>query len=154
MSESKTIGQKFKNFVLMLAGVLTAVSVISGGVIWMFQEKLENAVISIIIENRERTLREDLADEFDVKEDEVDDEIEWIYSTVLEMSVSQHTDNSQNKYSEYLDKEIQWRSVGYFVNAQDKTIIKYRHANGRTYDAWTEPATGQLYYIKDGYKYY
>jgi hypothetical protein len=154
MRESDTIGQKFKNFTLMLAGILTAVSVISGGVIWMFQEKLENAVITIIKDNREACLRDDLSVKMDVELEEVDNEIEWMYHTVLELSVMEHTNEGDNKFSQYLEKEIQWRSVGYFVNAEDKSVIKYRHADGRTYDAWTEPATGQLYYIKNGYKYY
>lgn len=154
MRENNTIGQKFKNFTLMLAGILTAVSVISGGVIWMFQEKLENAVITIIKDNREPCLREDLSVKMDVEVEEVDNEIEWMYHTVLELSVIEHTSEGDNTFSQYLEKEMQWKSVGYFVNAEDKTVIKYRHANGRTYDAWIEPATGQLYYIKEGYKYY
>ena len=152
--ETKTTGQKIKNFTLMLAGILVALSTIGGGVIWIFQEKLENAVITIIKDNRERSLREDLSVKMDLEVEEVDNELEWMYHTVLELSVMEHANEGENKFSQYLEKEMQWRSVGYFVNTQDKAVMKYRHANGRTYDAWTEPTTGQLYYIKDGYKYY
>lgn len=139
----------------MLAGILTAISIISGGILWIFQEKIEKSIIEIVKKYEKTDLREDLATKMDIEVEEVDNEIEWMYSTILDLSVTQHHDGEDDsKYASFLDKEIQWRSVGYYVNVEDNSIIKYRHSNGRSYDAWTEPSTGQLYYIKEGFKYY
>jgi len=150
--ETKTKGQKVLSFIGLLAGLLTGMSAIITFVVWLLYPHISTSILTIVDDHKETTLRSDLAVKLDLEEEEVDNEIAWMYGAILEFSSSYDGDN--NKWGDYLEETSKWTPVGYFVSVEDKAVIKYHHQNGRNYDAWTEPATGQLYYIKDGYKYY
>jgi len=150
--ESKTTWEKFRLFMLMLAGLLGAISTIGAGTLWLFQEKIEDGIMEVVERHKGPSFRIDCSKKMDIDSEDVDNEIGWMYNMVIKLS---STDDSKgNKWIEYLEAESQWRAVGYFVSINDKGVIKYHHSNGRNYDAWTDLETGQLYYIKDGYRYY
>ena len=154
MTDTRTKGQKVISFIALLAGLLAGMSAIITFVIWLLYPHISTSILKIVNDNKETTLRSDLAVKLDLDEEEVDNKIEWMYNTVLDLSIMDHGEGDDNKFAEYLDKEIQWRAIGFYVSVADKGIIKYRHQNGRDYDAWIETETGRLYYIRDGYKYY
>jgi len=149
--ENSTTWDKAKKFTMMLSGLLVAIGTIGTGVIWLFAEKIDNHIMDVVEEQKGPSLRVDFSKKMDIDTEDVDNEIGWMYNTMIEMSTSK--DDMAIKWAPHLEKELKWRAVGYFVNVADPTTVKYHHKNGKIYDAWTDE-NGLLYYIKDGYKYY
>jgi len=148
----KTKSQKVLSFVGWLSALIAGTSAILTFIVWLFNPHITAYIKSVVKEDSNKTLRKELSIKMDIEEEEVDNEIAWMYGAILEFSSSYG--GSNNKWEDYLEKTSKWTPVGYFVSVSDKAIIKYHHQNGRNYDAWTEPDTGMLYYIKDGFKYY
>lgn len=148
----KAKSQKVLSFVGWLSALIAGTSAILTFVVWLINPHIVAYIKSVVKDDNAKTLKKELSIKMDVEEEEVDNEIAWMYGAILEFSSSHDGDN--NKWGDYLEETSKWTPVGYFVSVEDKAVIKYHHQNGRNYDAWTEPATGQLYYIKDGYKYY
>jgi hypothetical protein len=148
----KAKSQKVLSFVGWLSALIAGTSAILTFVVWLINPHIVAYIKSVVKDDNAKTLKKELSIKMDVEEEEVDNEIAWMYGAILEFSSSHDGDN--NKWGDYLEETSKWTPVGYFVSVEDKAVIKYHHQNGRNYDAWTEPATGQLYYIKDGFKYY
>jgi hypothetical protein len=148
----KAKSQKVLSFVGWLSALIAGTSAILTFVVWLINPHIVVYIKSVVKDDNAKTLKKELSIKMDVEEEEVDNEIAWMYGAILEFSSSYDGDN--NKWGDYLEETSKWTPVGYFVSVEDKAVIKYHHQNGRNYDAWTEPATGQLYYIKDGFKYY
>jgi len=148
----KTKSQKVLSFVGWLSALIAGTSAILTFVVWLINPHIVAYIKFVVKDDNAKTLKKELSIKMDIEEEEVDNEIAWMYGAILEFSSSY--DGDKNKWGDYLEETSKWTPVGYFVSVEDKAVIKYHHQNGRNYDAWTEPATGQLYYIKDGYKYY
>jgi len=148
----KTKSQKVLSFVGWLSALIAGTSAILTFVVWLINPHIVAYIKFVVKDDNAKTLKKELSIKMDIEEEEVDNEIAWMYGAILEFSSSY--DGDKNKWGDYLEETSKWTPVGYFVSVEDKAVIKYHHQNGRSYDAWIEPATGQLYYIKDGYKYY
>lgn len=148
----KTSAQKVLSFVGWISALIAGTSAILTFGIWLLNPHISSYIKSVVKEDIQDSFRKDLSLKMDIDQEDIEDEITWMYYSVLDMSTTHGTDD--NKWSGYLEEVIKWEPVGYFVSVEDKAVIKYHHQNGRNYDAWTEPATGMLYYIKDGFKYY
>jgi len=148
----KAKSQKVLSFVGWLSALIAGTSAILTFVVWLINPHIVAYIKSVVKDDNAKTLKKELSIKMDVEEEEVDNEIAWMYGAILEFSSSYDGDN--NKWGDYLEETSKWTPVGYFVSVEDKAVIKYHHQNGRNYDAWTEPDTGLLYYIKDGFKYY
>ncbi len=153
--ETKTMWQKFRVNALMLAGLFTALSLLSGVAAWLFQDKIDDYIMYVVETNKGESTKAMLAEEMStsehiVKKEDVCEELGEMY---LE---SMHQHDQQNAILDiwipYLKQETQWRIVGYFVNIEDPDIVKFHHWDGRNYDAWKDDQG--WFYIKGGYKYY
>ena len=148
----KAKSQKVLSFVGWLSALIAGTSAILTFVVWLINPHIVAYIKFVVKDDNAKTLKKELSIKMDIEEEEVDNEIAWMYGAILEFSSSY--DGDKNKWGDYLEETSKWTPVGYFVSVEDKAVIKYHHQNGRSYDAWIEPVTGQLYYIKDGYKYY
>ena len=148
----KTKSQKVLSFVGWLSALIAGTSAILTFVVWLINPHIVAYIKFVVKDDNAKTLKKELSIKMDIEEEEVDNEIAWMYGAILEFSSSY--DGDKNKWGDYLEETTKWTPVGYFVSVEDKAVIKYHHQNGRNYDAWTETETGRLYYIRDGYKYY
>ena len=130
--------------------VFAFASVIWGGLAYLMEPRIEDYIMEVVDKNKGTSTRADLALEMGVKKDDVCEELGEMYKDNSHRHDAQ--DKILNLWIPYLEREVEWRAVGYFVNIAEPDVVKFHHWDGRDYDAWKDEQG--WFYIKGGYKYY
>ena len=146
----KTKAQKIGGFFAYLAALLSAMGVIFSFVGWLAYPHIEKAVMEIVDNNKGTSTRADLAEEMGVKKKDVCEELGIMFKSNSHRHAAE--DMILDTWIPYLEAETEWRAIGYYVNIHDSELVKFRHWDGRDYDAWKD--TQGWFYTKGGYNYY
>ena len=146
----KTKAHKMAVFIGWLSALLVSFTTILTFVGWLMYPHISKYVMTIVNENKGTSTRADLAKEMGIEKEDVCEELAGMYKDNAHRHDAQ--DEILNAWIPYLEEEVEWRSVGYFVSIEDTDVTKFRHWDGRDYDAWKDDQG--WFYIKGGYKYY
>jgi len=151
----KTKAQKVGTFFAYLSGLLASLGVIISFLGWLFYPHIEDAIMDIVEKNKGESTKTLLSKEMStpdyvVPAEDVCEELGDMFKD------NKHRHDAQDAILDlwipYLEEEIKWRAVGYFVDPNRPDVVKFRHWDGRNYDAWSDEQG--WFYIKGGYKYY
>lgn len=144
-------------WLLIVASLITATSGTMTFGMWLFQEKIVNFVVEIYNEQKakEPSFIVTMAEKMSKGGEEVKPEdVCWkLAKAWREFNSKSEFENDLLEYwIPHLEHETEWHQVGYFVNMNDPTIVKFHHWDGRDYDAWSDEQG--WFYVKGGFKFY
>lgn len=147
MPETKS--NKVMSFLGMALTVSAFTSTFLGGLLWVFEPHIEDAVMAIIEKHKGPSTRGELSEEMDVKPAFVTVEIGKMYKEFKQ--TKKNIEEFNNTWIPHLEQEKNFYYVGFFVDVVDDKV-KYKDFDGDILPCWHDE--GGWYYMKQGYKFY
>ena len=144
-------------WLVVVGSVTTATTVILSASAWLFQEKIVNFIIDVYDEQQKKEIKfeVDMSSKMSKDGEKINPEdVRWKLAKMFRdfNSKTQFENDLISKWIPHLESEVAWRKIGYFVDVNNPSIVKFHHWDGRDYDAWNDEQG--WFYMKDGYKFY
>lgn len=130
--------------------VFSFTSVMWGGIGYLMEPRAEDFIMYVVNKYKGESTKVILGKEMKVDKTKALPELGKMYRENKHRHDAE--DSILNKWIPYLQKETEWKQVGFFVNVDDPDVVKFHHWDGRDYDAWSDDQG--WFYVKSGYKYY